>query len=341
MQKVALGRTGLMVSRTAFGALPIQRLDFETAGKILRAAYEAGINFFDTARGYSDSEEKMGEALSDVRKDIYIATKVSGAKNRDEVMSKLETSLKNLKTDYVDVLQLHNPAPAPDPDDPQSTYAGLVEAREQGMAKFIGYTSHKREIALEVIRSGLYDTMQYPLSAISSESDYEIIHACKEHNVGCIAMKAMCGGLLKNATLAFAGLRRFENVVPIWGIQRMEELEEFLELEANPPEWMDAIEAAIEQEKEALAGDFCRGCGYCLPCPQDIPIPMAARMHLLLKRAPAENFVTEQWQEKMQRIHLCKQCGACIERCPYELNTPEILAKAVEEYEAYLSQQAV
>jgi len=188
---------------------------------------------------------------------------------------------------------------------------------------------------------GMYDTMQYPLSAISSESDYEITHACKEHNVGCIAMKAMCGGLLKNATLAFAGLRRFENVVPIWGIQRMEELEEFLELEANPPEWTDAIEAAIEQEKEALAGDFCRGCGYCLPCPQDIPIPMAARMHLLLKRAPAENFVTEQWQEKMQRIHLCKQCGACIERCPYELNTPEILAKAVEEYEAYLSQQAV
>jgi len=181
MEKVQLGRTGLMVSRTAFGALPIQRLDFETAGKILRAAYDAGINFFDTARGYSDSEEKMGEALSDVRKDIYIATKVSGAKNRDEVLSKLETCLKNLKTDYVDVLQLHNQAPAPDPDDPQSTYAGLVEAREQGMTKFIGYTSHKREIALEVIRSGLYDTMQYPLSAISGESDYEIIHACKEH----------------------------------------------------------------------------------------------------------------------------------------------------------------
>jgi len=337
MEKTRLGRTGLMVSRTAFGALPIQRVDMETARTILRQAYEGGINFFDTARGYSDSEAKLGYALADVRQEIILATKCSGAKDRASVLQLIETSLSNLRTDYVDILQLHNPATLPDPDDPDSTYAGLIEAREKGMARYIGITNHKLDRALEAARSGMYDTVQFPLSAISAERDLELIAVCKEHDVGLIAMKAMSGGLLTDARLAFAALRRYENVVPIWGIQRESELAEFLALEADPPEWTAELAAAVEREKAELSGDFCRGCGYCLPCPVEIPIPMAARISLLLRRAPSARFLTPEWQAQMDRIEDCLECNQCSEKCPYELDTPALLKKMLVEYRAFLS----
>ncbi|MDC7242058.1 MAG: aldo/keto reductase [Spirochaetales bacterium] len=336
MEKTVLGRTGFEVSRTAFGALPIQRVNFETAKEILLRAYEGGINFFDTARFYTDSEEKIGYALASVRRDIILATKASGAKDRSGVMECLETSLGNMKTDYVDLLQLHNPETLPDADDPDSLYAGLLQAREEGKTRAIGITCHSLSNALEAARSGLYDTVQFPLSAISSDADYELIDLCRQNNVGLIAMKAMCGGLLTDSRLAFAGLRRFENVVPIWGVQRVSELEEFLALEENPPVLNDALMAEIEKEREALSGDFCRGCGYCLPCPADIEIPTAARMSFLLRRAPSENFLSEEWQKEMNRIEDCIECKACTTRCPYKLDTPGLLKKMLADYRTFL-----
>ncbi|MDA3938211.1 MAG: aldo/keto reductase [Spirochaetia bacterium] len=335
MEKITLGKSGLIVSRISFGALPIQRLDFDSSRDILLRALEGGINFFDTARGYSDSEEKIGYALSSRRQDIIIATKASGAEDRAGVMSCLGTSLSNLKTDYVDLLQLHNPPELPNPEDPDSLYAGLLEAREQGKTKTIGITNHSRKIAIEAARSGLYDTVQFPLSAISSDEDLELVEICRENNVGLIAMKAMCGGLLKNASLAFAGLRRYENVVPIWGIQKMEELEEFLTLEENPPVLDETLIKELEREKKELAGDFCRGCGYCLPCPADIKIPMAARMSFLLRRAPSENFLTTEWQNEMEKIEDCINCRACVGRCPYSLETPDLLKKMLADYRTF------
>ena len=274
MKKTKLGRTELMVTRTSFGVLPLQRVDFETAKSILRRAYDAGINFYDTARGYTDSEEKIGYSLSDVRKEIIIATKCSGSKNKQDVLDKVETSLKNLKTDYIDILQLHNPKEAIDQEDPNSIYAGVLEAQKKGMCRFIGITNHSRERAQKAIETGLFDTLQFPLSAISSNEDFELAKKCKDLNIGFIAMKALCGGLLNNAKLAFAALRPYEHVVPIWGFQKMEELEELLELDKNPPELTPQLQNKIEKEKKELAGDFCRACGYCLPCPAEIPIPM-------------------------------------------------------------------
>jgi aryl-alcohol dehydrogenase-like predicted oxidoreductase len=315
-----------MVSRTAFGALPIQRVSFDLAKTILRGAYEGEINFFDTARGYSDSEEKIGYALSDVRDEILLATKSSGARDKASLLERLEVSLKNMRTDHVDLLQLHNPRALPDPDDPDSLYGGLLEARRKGMARYIGITNHKLDNALAAARSGLYDTVQFPLSAISSEADLALVDVCKEHDVGLIAMKAMSGGLIPSARLAFAALRQYENVVPIWGIQRESELAEFLALEADPPALDDDMRAAIEREKIELAGDFCRGCGYCLPCQVDIPIPMAARMSLLLRRSPSERLLTPEWQEQMRRIEDCIECGECSERCPYDLDAPAVPA---------------
>lgn len=338
MIKTTLGRTGLRVTRTAFGVLPLQRTEKEEAARILRAAYDAGINFYDTARGYTDSEEKIGYALSDVRDSIVIATK-SGAKDRKGLLDHLETSLRELKTDYVDILQLHNAAP-PDPNDSESAYAGLVEAREKGLTRFIGITCHSREHAYAAVASGLFDTLQYPLCHLSQEDDLALIEKCREANVGFIAMKPLSGGLITNVRAAFAFLRQYETVVPIWGMQRMSELEEILKLDANPPVLDDEMWAVIERDRRELAGEFCRACGYCLPCAADIPIPMAARMHLLLRRMPYKQFLSDEWYEKMRRIENCTECGACRERCPYGLDTPALLRKSLLDYEEFYEQHA-
>ncbi|MCD6405357.1 MAG: aldo/keto reductase [Planctomycetes bacterium] len=335
MEKVRLGRTGLMVTRTAFGALPIQRVGFDEATHILRKAYDGGVNFFDTARGYSDSEEKIGRALSDVRTEVIIATK-SHARDGAGLLAHLETSLTNLKTDYVDILQLHNPAEIPDPNDPDSTYSAAIEAQRRGMVRFIGISNHSIAVATEAVRSGLFDTLQFPLSALSSPGDLALVDECTSHDVGLIAMKALAGGLITNATTAFAFLRQFEKIVPIWGIQAESELDEFLALAENPPLLNDELRAVIEKDIAELSGDFCRGCGYCLPCPVEIPINMAARMSLLLRRAPSENFLTEDWQEKMSRIENCIECNQCKDRCPYDLNTPELLKKNLKDYRTFL-----
>jgi predicted aldo/keto reductase-like oxidoreductase len=241
----------------------------------------------------------------------------------------------------VDLLQLHSPKTLPDPADPDSSYAGLVEARKKGAARFLGISTHRLDMARDVVRSGLFDTVQFPLSAISDAKDLSLVDLCREHDVGLIAMKGMCGGLLTDAVSAFAFLRQFENVVPIWGVQRESELDQFLALEKNPPTLDDAMRARIEKDRIELAGDFCRACGYCLPCPADIPIPIAARMSLLMGRAPWQQFVTPEWQEKMSRIQQCTECGQCRERCPYGLDTPALLKKMFEDYEKFLIDHAV
>ena len=336
MERTRLGRTGLMVSRTGFGCLPIQRIGLDDAKKLLRGAYEAGITFFDTARGYTDSEEKIGHALADVRDEIVLATKISSG-GRATFLDSLETSLSTLKTDHLDILQLHNPREVPDPNDPRSAYAALTTAREEGKARFIGITSHRLDVALAAAESGLFDTVQFPLNAISSEEDLRLIEVCRQNDLGVIAMKALCGGLITNVPATFAFLRQFDNLVPIWGIQRETELAEFLALEADPPPMDDAMRAAIERERAELAGDFCRGCGYCLPCPAEIPINIAARMKYLLRRSPTERWLTNEWQENMARIDNCQDCGQCRERCPYDLDPPPLLRKMLEDYAAFLA----
>jgi predicted aldo/keto reductase-like oxidoreductase len=336
MKTLRLGRTDLQVTCTSFGALPIQRVDFDTARTILRKAHEAGITFYDTARGYSDSEEKIGCSLADVRQDILIATKTP-ARDKKALLRDLDTSLEKLKTDRVDILQLHGAGAVPDPDDPDSPYAGLLEARRQGKTRFLGITTHKLDVAIRAASSGLFDTVQFPLSALSSPEDLALIDVCRQADVGVIAMKALVGGLLTNIRAAFAFLWQHDNVVPIWGIQRERELDAFLELDADPPALDDAMRAEIEKERETLSGNYCRGCGYCLPCPAEIPINMASRMSFLLRRAPTEKFLTPEWQEKMERIENCTDCGHCREHCPYELDPPAMLREQLADYRTFLT----
>lgn len=337
MEKIRLGRTDLWVTRTSFGALPIQRVSFDEAKTLLVKAYEAGINFFDTARAYSDSEEKIGYALADVRDDIIIATK-SLATTGEELKSDLSTSLKNLKTDYVDLLQLHNPAEVPNADDPSSAYAAALLAKKQGKVRHIGITNHRLAVAEEAVRSGLFDTLQFPLSVLSAQKDLDLVEQCRKSDLGVIAMKAMSGGLIKNTKAAFAFFRQFDHVAAIWGVQRESELDEWISYEADPPELDSELRAAIEDERRELGGDFCRGCGYCLPCPAEIPINMAARMSFLLRRAPTAGFLAEPWQQKMARIDNCTECGHCRDNCPYGLDPPALLDKMHADYKVFLTE---
>jgi uncharacterized protein len=337
MDKIKLGRTNLMVSRSGFGALPIQRVSFEDAQKILRKAYDNGINFFDTARGYSDSEEKIGYSLSDVRNNIIIATK-SPAKDKKILLEHIHTSLKSLRTDYIDILQLHNPAILPDPEDEEGLYAGLLEAKKKGLVRFIGITNHKIKNAMDAAASGLYDTVQFPLSSLSAETDLELIEECRKNNVGLIAMKALSGGLITNASSTFAFLRQFDNLVPIWGIQMETELDEFISLEKNPPLLNEAMWSIINKDRAELAGDFCRGCGYCLPCPAGIEIPMAARITLLLGRSPYGRFLEDTFKENMHRINNCIECGHCKNHCPYKLDTPNLLKRELKSYNEFYAE---
>ena len=331
MQKMRLGKTNLMVSRVGFGALPIQRIGMEDAKSILTKAYDSGINFYDTARGYTDSEEKVGYALSDVRKNIIIATKTHG-KDKKTVQDHLITSLRNLKTDYIDIYQLHNPTQLPDPNDPDSSYSAVLEAKQKGLIRYVGITNHKLDKAMEAVKSGLYDTVQFPLNSLSSDKDLCLVEECKKHDVGFIAMKAMSGGLITNAASTFSFLWQFENVVPIWGIQEKHELDEFLALEKAPPSLDKNMLKIIEKDRAELAGSFCRGCGYCMPCPVGIPINTAARISLFLKRAPFKNYLTDDFKETMQLVNQCMECGQCKSKCPYELDTPNLLKSELEKY---------
>ena len=335
MEKVILGRTGICVQKNGFGALPVQRVSLNEAKIILRKAYENGIQFFDSARAYSDSEEKIGLALSDVRENIYISTKTM-ATTVQAFWEDLETSLKMLKTDYIDIYQFHNPSFCPKPGDGTGLYEAMLEAKNQGKIHYIGLTNHGWKVAKEAIESDLYDTLQFPFSYLASEKEEELVRLCEEHNVGFICMKALSGGLITRSDIAYAYLLQYKNALPIWGIQKESELDEFISYQKQAPVLTKDIEEIIQHDRKELAGQFCRGCGYCMPCPQGIIINQCARMSLMLRRAPAENWLLEKWQAEMNKIKDCIHCGKCMTHCPYGLNTTELLQKNYEDYQTFL-----
>lgn len=336
MDYVTLGKTGITVNKNGFGALPIQRITKEEAARLLRKAYDKGIRFFDTARFYTDSEEKIGCALKDVRENLFIASKTMSTK-AEEFWSQLHTSLKELQTDYLDLYQFHNPSFCPKPEDGTGLYEAMSEAKEKGLIRHIGITNHRISVAREAIESGLYETLQFPFSYLSTEKELELVRLCKEHNMGFIAMKALSGGLITNSAAAYAYLAQFNNVLPIWGVQKEKELDEFLSYIDTPPFLdMDLI-AVIDKDRKELGGEFCRGCGYCLPCPKGIDIPTCARMSLLIRRAPLSVYLNEEHQSKMARIKECINCNHCSSHCPYGLNTPSLLSANLTDYETFLA----
>jgi aryl-alcohol dehydrogenase-like predicted oxidoreductase len=340
MEEIILGRSGLTVRRPAFGALPLQRLDRKEAVTLLHAALDGGMNFFDTARAYSDSESKVGEAFSGMRERVLIATKTRGD-NRTVIETDLALSLVALKTDYLDLYQLHNVKDVPRPGDGTERWETLSELKRRGVIRAAGLTSHSLETAVAAAQSGLYDTVQFPFSLLATEAEEELTRICLRENVGFIAMKALAGGLIGNIPAAFAYLRSFGNVVPIWGLQAEEELAQFLRLAAAPPAMDEAARRAVQAERDALGGRFCRGCGYCLPCPQDIYLPFIARMDRLLRRSPWRQYAEADWVEKMRAAKNCIHCGDCVSRCPYGLKTDELVAANVADYENFMREQGL
>jgi predicted aldo/keto reductase-like oxidoreductase len=331
VEQTILGRTGLTVGRTGFGGIPIQRISYDESTEILRYAYDNGVTLYDTAHGYSTSQERIGIALGGVRHRIVIATK-SPAAAPEDIVKNLDNSLKMLKTDYIDVYQVHGPSFVPRPGGEDGVYDCFQKARQQGKIRHIGISAHKKHLAKEAVLSGLYDTLQYPFSYLSSGEELELAELCKKHNVGILGMKGLCGGLLTNIKGAFAFLRQYPNIVPIWGIQKLSEIQEFIGYENSPPPMDEALEASIDADKRELAGSFCRGCGYCLPCPAGIPISLAARITFLLGRSVKENFFTPEWKQNMDNINKCTNCGHCIANCPYELDVPALLKQQLAGY---------
>jgi len=331
MQETILGKTGLRVGRTGFGCIPIQRISYEESTAILHRALDSGITLYDTAHGYTTSQDRLGTAFGHMRDKVVICTK-SGAGDPETLTKQLENSLRMLRSDYIDVFQFHNPGFVPRPGGEDGLYDCLLKAKAEGKIRFIGSSYHKRHLALEAVESGLIDTLQYPFSYLSSDEELELIESCSVHNVGILGMKSLCGGILSNSAAAFAFLRQYENVVPIWGIETMAELEDFIKYESHPPKLDDEMRKIIESDKKEFSGTFCRACGYCLPCPANIFIPMCARLVFLMNRSVKANFSTPEWQDNMRRIDECTNCGHCEANCPYELEVRKLLKSQQTEY---------
>ena len=183
------------------------------------------------------------------------------------------------------------------------------------MIRHIGITAHKIGIAEEIVESGLYETLQFPFSYLATDRDIALVEACKAAGMGFIAMKGLSGGLLNNSVACMAFMSQYE-VLPIWGIQKEEELDEWLRFFQEPPGMNEETSAVIEKDRAELLGEFCRGCGYCSPCAVGIVINQCARMSQMIRRAPSANWLSPTWQEEMMKIEKCIQCGACKKRCP-------------------------
>ncbi len=339
MKNITLGSTGIVVPQNGFGALPIQRIPLPDAVKLLRRAYEGGMRYFDTARAYTDSEEKLGAAFGDGwldRKQVYIATKTA-ATTPEDFWKDLETSLTLLKTDYIDVYQFHNLSRCFRPGDGTGMYECMLEAKEQGKIRHIGATAHKIGVAREVAESGLYETLQYPMSYLAEDKEVELVKLCQQNNVGFICMKGLAGGLITNARAAMAFVNQFEGLVPIWGIQREKELDDWLSFMDETPALDEELQAFIAAERSALMGSFCRGCGYCMPCTVGIVINQCNRMSLMIRRAPSEAWLNGYWQGEMAKIDACIDCRQCVSKCPYELDIPNLLRKNLEDYRNVLA----
>ena len=338
MAQITLGSTGIRAEQNGFGALPIQRDDTETAVAILRRAYEGGMRFFDTSRAYTDSEEKIGLAFGDmdIRNELIIATKTM-SRTPEGIREDIETSLRLLKTDYVDIYQVHLAPECYLPGDGTGIYETMEELKKEGKIRHIGLTAHSLKVAHDCIDSGKYETLQFPFSYLAGEPELELVRKCKEKNMGFIVMKALAGGLITNAAAAYAYIAKFDNAMPIWGVQHMWELKQFLAFMEEEPVLTEELQAVIDKDRAELCGDFCRSCGYCMPCPEGIEIRQVARMSLLLRRSPHKPYLTEEWQEKMKKTENCTACGKCKKKCPYGLDIPTLIKKNYEDYQKIVS----
>lgn len=330
MKNITLGKTGITSLQNGFSTLPLQGEDLETSVTMLRKAHDGGMTFFDTARSYANSEVKIGIAFDGIRDEVTIASKTM-ADTPGKFKADLESTLRNLRTDHVDIYQFHFMTQCYRPGDCTGMYEAMEQAKKEGKILHIGAAAHKISVAEEIVASGLYETLNFPFSYLASERDINLVKLCEEKGVGFIASKGLAGGLLTNAAACMAFMTQY-NVLPVWGIQTPSELYEWLEFMDNVPSMTKEIEEIIASDKEELAGDFCRGCGNCMPCTANIQINQCARMMQIMRRTPKEIYSGEYWRKEMERVDRCIDCGMCKRKCPYELDVPSLLRKNLSEY---------
>ncbi|BCR04271.1 aldo/keto reductase [Desulfuromonas versatilis] len=338
MNRMKLGKTDLVVSEVGFGAIPIIRLETPQAVAVLRHAFERGINFYDTANAYRDSEEKIGAAFAGLRDQVVLATKTLRRQGA-EVREHLERSLRMLRTDYLDLYQLHQIAQEQDWEavsGPGGALEEAIRARAAGKIRYLGVTSHSLPMALKMLRTGLFDTIQFPFNFIEEGAAEELLPAARKLGMGFIVMKPFGGGAIDNAEVAFKFLRQHPDIVPIPGFESTAQIDEVLGFYQAPNRVSDADRALMERYRQELGKRFCRRCEYCQPCPRGVMITPAMGYRIVVNRMSPQ-VATEFCKVPMESVPQCNECGACIERCPYQLPVPEILKG---HHELYLRHRA-
>jgi predicted aldo/keto reductase-like oxidoreductase len=340
-----LGRTGLKVKTLGFGGIPIQRISEKDSIEVVRRCYELGMNYFDTARAYTVSEERIGKALEDVRDQVILATK-SGKRTAEEVEKELETSLKNLRTDYIDVYQLHNVTYQEQWDQvraPGGAMKAVNKAKEEGVIKHISVTSHNPDLSIDLVKSGLFETLLIPYNYLTLKPSDELLPLCQKLNVGTIIMKPFGGGAFSNANTALKYV--FNNpdtdlVIP--GVLSLDEIEENWRIWQGDLTLTPEELELIERDKEELGNQFCRGCNYCQPCPQGIDISFLLRAEKqTLRRMGWTDSRAESIVAAIEKGKTCQKCGECESRCPYELPIRELLPPTMERLQRHMENRTI
>ncbi|MFZ7102519.1 MAG: aldo/keto reductase [Peptococcaceae bacterium] len=332
-----LGATGLTISEVGFGCIPIIRLSANDAADVLKYAFDRGINFFDTANAYHDSEEKIGQALREYRTKIVLATK-TGRRDAAGALEHLENSLRMLQTDYLDLYQFHQVSKKEDWEAitaPGGAMETVLRAKKQGKIRHIGITSHSYTMALQLIKTGLFATIMFPFSFIEDSAVGEMLTLTREQGMGFLAMKPFGGGVIDNAALTFKFLREYSETIPIPGFDSRQYIDEVLAIYAKPNIVSEADKASMEKYRQELGTQFCRRCEYCQPCPSGVMITPAMGYPIVAKRMSPSVSVRFS-QKAMESVTQCSRCGGCITRCPYELPIPDILQRNYQMYHEHL-----
>lgn len=344
LKETILGKTALKVKTLGFGGIPIQRVSEKEAVNVVKRCYELGINYYDTARGYTNSEERIGIALEDVREEVVLATK-SGRRSSKDLLNELETSLKNLRTDWIDVYQLHNVSSHDAWEQikgPGGALEALYAARDEGKIKHLGITSHDPAVLADIVREDIFETIMIPYNYLTSKPEEYLLPLCKANNVGTIIMKPFGGGAFSNANTALKFVLNKENVdITIPGMMTIAEVEENYEVTLSSHNLSPEELELIELDKKTLGTQFCRACNYCQPCPQEIPITMLLRAESqFLKRMGWRPGTEERFSEAIKKANTCIQCGVCEERCPYHLPIRKLLPERTSSLTRLIEERA-
>ena len=329
MEYRMLGKTGLKISRMGFGGIPIQKIDAEGTKRVLRKLLVQGVNFIDTARAYTVSEEYLGYALEGVRDQFVLASKTY-SRSKEAAAADIETSLRNLRTDYIELYQIHNPSAAELAivQTPDGALAALQEAKAAGKIGHIGITLHSKELFEQALELDWVETIMFPYNIVETQAQ-ELIAKCAQKNIGFIAMKPLAGGAIDNATLALRFITANPNVtVVIPGMAAEEEVDENIAACADASALTQEELEGMEKIREFLGTQFCRRCNYCAPCNVGIPIPAVFLMEGYYSRYGLQDWAKERYAALPKKASDCVQCGACESRCPYDLPIRDMMKKA-------------